>query len=201
MAVIKSGASSDTLTIDATSKAARITPYDARGNNRGVKATYRASTGATFTAANGTAPFFAIGGSATKTIIVQRIFYTATKATAAANVVLNLTKNSVAISGGTAAALTQIPIDSTDAAGTATTLNTYTVAPTPGTNLGTIEARRCLTNITGAVATQDIFFDFRNVGESQGVVLRGTAENLNLLYQSAPGHATEVSVWVEWTEE
>lgn len=175
--------------------------YDGRGQYIGQKATYRASTQGVVTLVSGTAPFFTIYGSSTKTVRIQRIFFTGTIATAAANAILNLNKYSSARSGGTASAITATPLDANSGAATVTDAQMYTAAPTAGTLVGTIEARRCLLNVTGAVATQDILFDFRNRGENEAVVLRGTTQGLGLLFQTAPGNAVAGTLWVEWTEE
>ena len=175
--------------------------YDSRGQYIGQKVTYRASTQGVVTLVSGTAPFFTIYGSATKTVRIQRIFFTGTIATTAANAILNLNKYSTARSGGTASAITATPLDSASGAATVTDLQLYTAAPTAGTLVGTIEARRCLLNVTGAVATQDVLFDFRNVGENEALVLRGTTQGIGLLFQTAPGNAVAGTLWVEWTEE
>ncbi len=75
MAVIKSGATSDNLTIDPTSKAARVTPYDTRGNSMAKAATYRAATATTYTtAANNTTPVFVFYGSPNQYRIKNRLF-------------------------------------------------------------------------------------------------------------------------------
>lgn len=66
MAILKSGASSDQLTIGAVSKAARVTLYDDAGISLSQRAAYRAASIATSTVVSGTAPFFTFYGSAQK---------------------------------------------------------------------------------------------------------------------------------------
>lgn len=203
MAVIKSGASTDQLTIDPTSKAARVSIYASDGTYVGQKATYRASTIGTITVVSGTAPFFTIYGSATKTIRIRRIWYSATIATAAANVIILVSKRSSTPTGGTSTALTMTNVDSNDAAATATNVQVYTAAPTAGTLVGTLETRRANLLVTGAVATPDLIFDFTAGGNDniKAAVLRGTAQGIDLSYQTAPGNTTAVTITVEWTEE
>lgn len=203
MAVIKSGASTDQLTIDPASKAARVTIYSSDGTYVGQKATYRASTIGTITVVSGTAPFFTIYGSATKTIRIRRIWYSATIATAAANVIILASKRSSTPTGGTSTALTMTPIDANDAAATATNVQVYTAAPTAGTLVGTLETRRANLLVTGAVATPDLIFDFTAGGNNniKAPVLRGATQGLDLSYQTAPGNTTAVTITVEWTEE
>ena len=134
MAIISSGdLNGASLSIGITSKAARNTPFDSRGNDVGMKAGYAAVTTAKTAVFAGTAPFFSIYGSATKTIRIHRIIVSATVATTAVYGDVVLSSRTVAISGGTATTLTQVPKDQTSAAGTATNVKIYTVAPTAGT--------------------------------------------------------------------
>ncbi len=203
MAVIKSGATSDQLTIDATSKAARVTFYDTAGNALTQKATYRAATVGTVAApASTTAPFFVIYGSASKTLRVQRVTVSGPTTTTLAFQGFELIKYSTQPSGGTATTLNQIPLDSTSAAGTANLCQVYTVAPTAGTAVGTIDSIRMINKSTTAVDGSEMstyVFDFRNNAEASAVVLRGTAQGVGLELHT--GTATTVSVSVEWTEE
>lgn len=79
MAIIKSGASSDQLTIDATSKAARVTLYDTAGRAVHPAAAYGISS--TFTPAATPNNLVIIEGSSTKTIVVWCMWiYTQTTA-------------------------------------------------------------------------------------------------------------------------
>lgn len=203
MAVIKSGASSDQLTIDATSKAARVTLYDTLGNALSQKATYAASTVSTVAAAaSATAPFFVIYGSASKTIRIQRVVVSGPTTTTLAIQGFELIKYSTAPSGGTATTLTQVPLDSTSSAGTSSLCQVYTAAPTAGTALGTIGSVRMINKSTTAVDGSEMsfyIFDYRNLGENSSVVLRGTSQGVGLELHVAT--ATTVSVSVEWTEE
>lgn len=170
-----------------------------RVNTDQVKASYRASTVGVVTLANGTGPFFSLYGSATKVIRVTRLYFAATIATAAANVILLLSKRSTAPTGGTPSAMTATKMDENDAAPTAT-VTAYTAAPTAGTLLGTLDSRRDLLNVTGAVATVDEFFDFGQYA-AKPIVLRGVAQGIDLSFQTAPGNAVAGILWVEWTEE
>lgn len=204
MAIIKSGASVDLLTIDPVSLAARVSPYDKLGNYRGVKATYRAATPNSVVAAASAAPFFIIQGSATKTIIVQRIIISGGTLTAVAYNSYSATKYSSAISGGTPVVLTAVPMDSTSAPATPNLVQVYTAAPTAGSLVGTLSAKRTLLQATTAAAAgiPDIVeFDFRAILETSGIVLRGVAQGLGVNFGAAPATAVTVSLVVEWTEE
>lgn len=173
-----------------------------------IDATYRASTATAqsgvVVAAASAAPFFAIQGSATKTVTVHRIYVSGATTTAVGYLVYVLAKYSTAITAGTATALTKTPLDSTSAASTVNLCNVYTAAPTAGTLVGTLSTKRTLSQATVAAAAgiPDIVeFDFRTLGSpTSGIVLRGIAEGLALNFGAAPATAATVSVTVEWTE-
>ena len=205
MAVIKSGASTDQLSVDATSKAARVTLYNTDGVAEGEKATYRAATPTTVVTAVSAAMFFVIAGSGTKTIRVRRIRISGETLTAVIAQSVVVEKWSTAPTAGTAVTLTQVPLDSTDPAATASLCQVYTAAPTEGTLVGTVATHRHLQKPTTAAdagpAYTDVEFVFGNQSETRPVVLRGTAQALSLAFAAAPATAVTLSVEVEWTEE
>lgn len=204
MAIIKSGASTDTLTIGATSKAARVELYDSRGNSRGVKRTYR-SASVPFAAAASTSPFFIMEGSATTVVRLQRIRVSGLTLTAVAYLSVVLQKYSTASSGGTATALTQVPLDSNEAAGTLGKCSVYTAAPTAGSLVGALACIRVLGQATTAAAAGipdiELTFDFRTIAEADCPTLRGTSQGLALNFGATPGSAVTMSLEVEWSEE
>jgi len=203
MAIIKSGASSDQLTIDATAKAARIIKYDTRGNVLQPQPTYRACTADTVAAAaSATAPFFVIYGSASTVVQIQRIVVSGATTTTLAIQGVSVIKYSTAPSGGTATALTQIPLDSNFSAATVATCQVYTAAPTAGTAIGRIASRRFLnksTTVVDGAASHETVFDFRGQDVAFPVTLRGTSQGIGLQLHVAT--ATTLTVEVEWTEE
>lgn len=164
-----------------------------------VRNTIRASTVGTVALVSGTAPFFSLYGSATKLVRLRRLFFVGTIATAAANVILALSKRSTAISAGTPSAMTALPMDANDTAPTALA-QAFTAAPTPGTLVATLQQMRALLNITGAVATQDVLFDFTQIG-AKPPTLRGVAQGVDLSFAVAPGNIVQGAMWAEWTEE
>lgn len=204
MAVIKSGASTDQLTIDTTSKAARMTPYDTLGVNRGIKRTYRAATAVAFTAAlTADQPFFVMQGSATNTIRVQRIVISGFVGTLGI-IKANVRKYSTAVSGGTPVGLTAVPLDSASAASTNSLLNVYTAVPTTGTLVGNLASRAAMVKsgtVVDGAAWMEMVFDFRSVGETEPPVLRGTAQGIGLAWSTAAAAAVLLNLEVEWTEE
>ena len=202
---IVSGATSDLLTVDPTSKAARVSLYASNGEYLGEKNTYRAATTAVFAAPAGTTPFFALQGSSSKIIRIQRIRICGLTLTSVAYLNLNLAKYSTAISGGTPTALTMTPLDSSAPAATASLVNVYTAAPTAGSKVGDVATSRTLAQATTAAAAgipdDDIIFDFRNIGEPSPVVLRSTSEGIALYFTAAPATAVTMALEIEWTEE
>ena len=120
MAIIKSGATTDLLTIGATSKAARVTLYDDLGASMGRQRTYRASTIIPLvTAVTANRTIWNIIGSATTTVTIKKIRISGVSIATAVNyVVFNLVKYSTATTGGTSTTLVAVPLDSASAAAT-----------------------------------------------------------------------------------
>lgn len=205
MAVIKSGATSDQLTVDPTSKAARVTLYDPEGNVLSRKvSTYSAALGNTNTAA-GTGVFLSIQGSSTKTIRVHKVLVTGTVATAAVygSVVCNK-RLTGATSGGTATTITPIAHDSVSASPSAV-VKYYTALATAGTGGGTIAAQSDFFPITATVGAEPanlLFLPQQDTGaETQDWVLRGTNECLEFAFSATTTNAPTLTVWVTFTEE
>lgn len=171
----------------------------------GNKVTYRAATAAVLvTATTVSVPFFLIQGSATKTIRVQSIIISGLTLTAVAYVNIGVAKYSTAATAGTATALTKVPVDSNSAAATANLVQVYTAAPTRGTLVGYISARRNLGQATTAAAAgipEDIHFDFSDGKDGTTAILRGTAEGIGLEFLVAPASAVSMLLRVEWIEE
>ena len=207
MGEIQSGADSSVkLTIDSTPKAARVVPYDSAGVYRGAKATYSGATASNVVAAAGAAMFFVIQASATKTIRLQRIIVSGFTLTSVAYNEVVAEKWSTAPTGGTITTLSQIPFNAADAAGTAALCQVYTVAPTEGTLVGTLDSRRILLQATTAAAAgipATVMFDWRyQGGEMLSPTLRlNTNDCISVAFGSAPATAVTCAVEVEWTEE
>lgn len=203
-AQIQSGATSDLLTVDATSKAARVTLYDPRGNHMGERATYSAGLTVKTATTAGTGPFFTICGSGTRTVRVKRFNMNGTVATAATRSEVILKKTSTATSGGTATALTQVPHDSTSPAGTASAVNFYTALATAGTSVGVVGSLFRGFPITATIASTDVIpellWDFRS-DETEAIILRGTAQCMEANFGTSTTNAPTLTVEVTWTEE
>jgi hypothetical protein len=204
MAVIKSGASTDQLTIDATSKAARVTLYNPDGTSISGKRTYRASTIIPLVAAvTVNVPIFNIIGGSTQLVTVKRIRVSGMTLTAVGYFAINVEKLSTASSGGTSTTLTSVVLDSNDAAAEAV-VKAYTVAPTKGSLVGTVASWRALWQATSAAAagtTDWHTFDFGDMPETRGIRLRGVAQELALVFPVVLASAGTLAVDIEWTEE
>lgn len=205
MAIIKSGVTSDLWTIDPTSKAGRVLLYDQNGEPMGRKNTYRASTIIPFVpAVTINRSIFTIGGSASKLIRVKRIRVSGFSLTAVAYLAVNVVKYSTATTGGTATNLVAVPLDSNYAGATVNQVKVFTAVPTDGTLVGTLTSWRSLWQATTAVAsgfTSDHVFDFGDIPESNGIVLRGTNQEVALVFPVAPASTPTLALDVEWTEE
>ncbi len=204
MAIIKSGISTDLLTIDPTSKAARVTLYNSDGSYGAEKPTYRASTIIPLaTAVTVNVPFFNIIGSASKVVTVKRIAVSGATLTAVGYFTVNVVRLSSASSGGTSTTLVNVQMDTNDPAGTAV-VNAYTAVPTMGSLVGTIATNRCLWQSTTAAAaglTRDYMFEFGDMPETKGIRLRGTSQEMALLFPVVLASAGALAVDIEWTEE
>ena len=204
MAIIKSGASTDQLTIDPTSKAARVTLYGSDGTYNGEKRTYRASTIIPLViAVTANRTIFNITGSATTKVTVKRIRVSGLTLTAVAYLAINAVKYSTSTSGGTSTVLVAVPLDSAKAVATAV-VRAYTAVPTDGALVGTLASWRSLWQATAAAAAgiPDVHvFNFGDMPETGGVVLNGVAQEVALLLPVVAGSAATMAIDVEWTEE
>lgn len=142
---------------------------------------------------------FTIYGSATKTIRIRAVTVGGTN-TGNTNAIVRLVKRSAVNTGGTSAAGTNVPMDSTSAAATATTLS-YTANPTTGATVGVIRQRFIfLPLLASSNVGQDQKFTFSDLA-TEALILRGTSEGLAVNFNGiALGGTTVVSVTIEWTE-
>lgn len=199
---IRNRSSNDKLAIDATSYAARVTPYDSRGINRGKKQTYCASTDVPQSVAvTVTKTFSSLTGSATKTVRLQRVVVSGTAA-ALATVPVVLKKTSAAATGGTPVTMTEIPFV-TGATAVTAVAQMFSAAPTVGTLIGAIDSRLITFGITGTSVYDGsaAVFDFTNGGEMESPTLSGVAETFELHFGVAAPSTPVVNVAWYWTEE
>ena len=167
----------------------------------GVKNTYIGHAAAAFTPAASATDIFVLTGSASVTVRVTRVVISCTQTTSAGFLFV-LRKHSTADSGGTSSACTIFPIDSNDAAASATCLQ-YTANPT---SIGSVVGSpRVIEWLVPAPATTSYFtpleWDFGGPHPEQAIVLRGTSQQLavNLNGNTMTGGSCNISM--TWTEE
>lgn len=164
------------------------------------KATYAAT--ATIAPASSGTDLLTITGSATKTVAVTHLSCTGTATAVGAGTLVAL-KRSTANTSGTSAAVTAVPVDSANAAGTATVLN-YSANPTTGTLVGNVAS--AIITLTPAATTTfgapPVKVDFGPRPGEQPIVLRGIAQvlALNGAGVSLPAGASLLCN-LAWTEE
>ncbi len=210
MAVIKSGATTDLLTIDPTSKAARVTLYDATGRevSRQSKATFAMS--GFFTPPATPTDMVTIFGSASKTVRIVAFRINTTNMAAGSQQFL-LIKRSATNVGGTFVAGNAVPLDSNDGGATATFFGHYTANPTAlGAAVGTINIVRAASPVAipasfagvREIAGQDMLNFTPNSQIDRLVTLRGTAQGLCLNFNGVALVAGQTHAYtVIWTEE
>ncbi len=211
MCRIRSGASTDYLTVDATSKAARVTPYDTAGRALAAesKATYMAS--GSFTPTATPTDLVTIFGSASKTVRI-RSMKIGTANTAAGSQIFLLIKRSAANTTGTFVAATAVPTVSTQAAATATPGH-YTANPGGlGAAVGTVNtvkvASPVVTPATWAgINTTDNDKEMLPASAepsllAQPITLIGVAEGLAINFNGAALVSGQIHTYtIVWTEE
>jgi hypothetical protein len=164
------------------------------------KATYSASILALAPATTPT-DVFTITGSASKVLRVTYLEVFGIQTTAG-HPVIQLVKRSTANTGGTSAAVTAVPYDSSDAAATGTVLS-YTANPTAlGTSVGVVRAGRIFVPTSATASDQHgVRWDFGTRDNGKAVVLRGTTQVLAVNLNSVTLTGGSLSINVEWTEE
>lgn len=173
-------------------------------DNSTMKPTY-SGTGYTTVVASPT-DICLLNGSATKTVKVRRVILGGI-ATNVGSFPIAIVKRSTANSGGTPAAVTEVPYDSVNSltptvanAATAAMI-TYTTNPTTGTSVGVVADPMLTFNnaTTGISGNSMLEYRFGQLGSP--IVLRGVAQGL-----AVNGNAVSITGGIlqctfEWTEE
>ena len=141
---------------------------------------------------------FAIKGSATKIVRVQRIAVTGVTTTAPVAAKVVLWFNSTANSAGTS--VTAVPYAVGSPAATAL-VESYTANPTPGTRIGRLMSRRISFPASASVMCMiPVLFEF-NVTTGP-IVLIGTSQQLSVSLDGVShGASAFFDCDVQWTEE
>lgn len=211
MAIIKSGATSDNMTVDPISKAARITLYDSAGRELSIQNKQTFVIASTFTPAATPTDLVIIEGSATKTIrIISMKIWTTN--TAAGSQSFQLIKRSTADTTGTfVSAGTPVAMDSNNAASTVSRVGHFTANPGAlGTAIGTMSNIRVASPAaipaTWAGITPDSGIEMLDWMDKstldQPIVLRGIAQCLAINFNGAALVAGQThSYRILWIEE
>lgn len=141
---------------------------------------------------------FTITGSASKTVRITRLSISGVATAAGAYAVL-LIKRSAADTSGTSSAPTVVPMDSSDAAGTATVL-AYTANPSVGAAVGNVGAARVLVTTAAAPAVPTGFTWRFGGDQAHELVLRGIAQVLAVSLNAVTMSGGLLEIEVEWTE-
>lgn len=163
-----------------------------------TRKTYSASSHDLLVAALAT-DVFTITGSGTKTV---HILYVEVSCTAASGTSTdyNLLMRSTANTLGTSTSQTAVPMDSNNAAATAT-VKAYTANPTTGTLVGNIRAQRAVVFSNVNQGVQQVIWDFGFPRNAQAVVLRGTSQVLAVNFNGSTIVTGSCDISVEWLEE
>jgi len=211
LAVIKSGASTDQLTIDVTSKAARVSSYDSSGRELSLQGKQTFGIASSFTPAATPTDLVIIEGSATKTIRIISMVIGTTN-TAAGSQQFFLIKRSTADTTGTfVSAGTPVPFDSNNSAATPNRVGHFTANPGAlGTAVGTINTVRA----ASPVAIPATWAGVRELGDvelipsaassilDQLITLRGVAQTLAINFNSVALVAGQTHTYrIMWIEE
>jgi hypothetical protein len=201
MAIIRSGSGSELLTIDPTSNSARTLIYDSDGIVRGVKYNYGGSTATAGIITNDKA--FGITGSSSKLVTLKRISFTGIIASAVLTGALTIAKYRSPQSGGTTTFLSTGPLDARGGLKPTVPAVTYSAGPNVGLIMGFIGSKAFLAQPSAASAasrTAAVEWDFSNVGECGGIILRGTNESVLVAHSGVAGPLT-ACIEAEWVEE
>jgi hypothetical protein len=140
-----------------------------------------------------------ISGNASNTVILTDLSVTCTQTTAGM-VSLVVRKESAAVSGGTAATVTNFPLDSNKAAASSVVQSFTGTGPTVGTLVGDLDDAQfgCMASAT---ATPNDIYIYPHAPGAPIAVLRGVAEGVALNFGGAitGGNLTVKANWVEVT--
>lgn len=159
------------------------------------KTTY--SLAFTVTLATTPTDVFQIIGSASKTVMIQKLNISGSQTTGG-QATVTISKRSAANTGGTSSGSTMVPHDSGDAAATAVGA-IYTANPTPGAAVGSIRIFSLPLAAVTATTNNIVQLDFGERGKP--IVLNGVAQALAINLGGATLTGGVLNVWMEFTEE
>jgi hypothetical protein len=150
-------------------------------------------------AASSTTDNWRISGNASNTVILTDLSVSCTQTTAGMVSVV-VRKESTAVSGGTAATVTNFPVDSNKAAASSVVQSFTGTGPTVGTLVGDLDDQQfgCMASAT---ATPNDIYIYPHAQGAPIAVLRGVAEGVALNFGGAitGGNLTVKANWIEVT--
>jgi len=158
------------------------------------RVTYRASSGSFSPAASAT-DIFTIVGVASKTIMINKIIFSATQ-TAGSTFNVALIKRSTANTSGTATTMTAVPLDASDAAA-GSTVQYYTANPTLGNTIGSVETVPIFCSTT---STQPEKYEFDFGLKGKPIILNSASQALSINFGGVTMTGGACFVTIEWTE-
>jgi hypothetical protein len=163
-----------------------------------ISPTYSACAGSLGVAANPT-DVFTITGSATKTVLIQKIKLSGTQQNAGSADFIFI-RRSTANTGGTSTTITAGQHDSNDAAPTAT-VRAYTANPTLGTAAGNIRFSSVFIPSKSGTGGSPTLFPFGDIPNESPIVLRGTSQVLAINMNSVTMSNSSLDFCVQWKEQ
>lgn len=201
--IVQLRGNTDNTLIGNVSDALKVTGTVVTGgfSDFGSLKTYSASFSGTVPAA-ATTDLLTIQGSASKTIKVFAVGFSCTTTSGSGfTSSLTIVKRSSVNTGGTSSTLTNVPLDSANAAATAV-VKSYTANPSAlGTSLGAVDARRYsifTVNNNGIPSVLDAFS--YGMLATEPLVLRGTSEFACLNLGGITITSPVASGFVKWVE-
>lgn len=161
--------------------------------------TYAAATGR-FTPSAGATDIWVLQGSATRTVKVHTITFTASGSTGAVQLPFQLLLRSTGNSGGSSGTITPVSYDSLDSVATAKCYNYTANATSLGTLVGTLKVDYL--NLVSSSVSSPVVWSFGSQPFRKPIYLRGINQLLCInLSGSNPATGFQMAVDVEFTEE
>ena len=203
MAIISTFDGQTSLTVDPTSKAMHVGPYDTRGNTTSLVTSYSAGLTAKTATAAGTGVFAAIYGSSSKVVRVHRISVLGTVGVTAVYGDVVVKRVTAPATGGTATVLDQVPKDSRSGLGGCYRVAYFTVLATASDVRGVVACKSAFFPITTTFLTNSaqVIFDWTRDRMNEAPVLRGVSQGLELNFGTTTTNVPTLLVNFEWSEE
>jgi len=163
------------------------------------KASFMAAVSGLVPAASAT-DIFTITGKPGRVITINQIQISGI-ATSATAIPISIIKRSTANTGGTAAAVTAVPMDTGMPSVAGASVQSYTANPTTGNAVGNVStARLILSTASASVGSSPIVFSFERM-YMRAPSLRDATESLCVNYGGATAAGNSLDISISWIEE